>query len=92
MSVGRAFSAATLLPDGRVLVAGGDAGQQVFASAELYDPSTGTFSATGSMSATRAWATAALLPNGRVLVAGGRIWNGQYGASVTDTATAELFR
>src|SRR5438105_707186 len=44
MSTARAFHTATLLPNGKVLVAGGDAAPT---SAELYDPATGTWSPTG---------------------------------------------
>ena len=60
---------ATLLPSGKVLIAGGT--YPPATSAELYDPVTGTFAATGSMSATRDSHTATLLPSGKVLIAGG---------------------
>jgi hypothetical protein len=61
------------LPDGRVLVAGGNDGTQrtTLASAELYDPSTGEWTETGPMSAPRFEAMSVLLPSGKVLVAGG---------------------
>ena len=67
MSTGRSYHTATLLPNGKVLVAGG----YNVASAEVYDPATGLFSSTGSMSTGRFLPTATLLPNGKVLVAGG---------------------
>ena len=61
---------ATLLPDGKVLVAGGSSRDET-ASTELYDPATGTWSAAAPMSAARDSHTATLLPDGRVLVVGG---------------------
>ena len=65
---------ATVLQDGQVLVAGGvEAGvnQTVTSGAELYNPATGTWAATGSMITARQNQTATLLQNGQVLVAGG---------------------
>jgi len=74
MTVGRVYHAAALLSDGRVLVEGGGSdysGGQFLASAELYDPKTGTWTATGSMANQRNLMTATLLRDGQVLVAGG---------------------
>jgi hypothetical protein len=63
---------ATLLPNGKLLVSGGRANKDtIHSSAELYDPTTGKWTATGEMMASHARHTATLLPNGKVLVAGG---------------------
>lgn len=65
---------ATLLDDGRVLMAGGfsdDWSMEVVARAELYDPATGLWTEVGGLSDPRAWHTANLLANGRVMVTGG---------------------
>ena len=79
------YHTATLLPNGKVLVAGGYRLQRLdLASAELYDPASGTWTATGSLATARAGHTATLLPNGKVLVAGG------YGNSGY-LASAELY-
>ena len=53
MSTARYSHTATLLPNGKVLVAGGFSGSVLLVSAELYDPATGLFSSTGSMSTGR---------------------------------------
>lgn len=75
MTTGRCQHTATLLPNGKVLVAGGyeynSHNSTGFSSAELYDPVTGTWSDTGSMNIGRSVHSATLLPNGKVLVASG---------------------
>src|SRR3954464_330490 len=66
-AAGRIFDAATKLPDGTVLIAGGLATDAVPSrSAERYDPASGTFTPTGSMGVPRQLYTATLLPNGNV--------------------------
>ena len=70
MSTVRESHTATLLPNGQVLVAGGFGGIPL-TSAELYDPTTGTWTTTGSMDVAHFNHTATSLRNGFVLVAGG---------------------
>jgi N-acetylneuraminic acid mutarotase len=81
---------ATLLPDGKVLVAGGTVGTGLLASAELYDPGNGSWTATGSMPTPRQFHTATLLPDGKVLVAGGTGSNNTTGSN-SALASAELY-
>jgi len=84
---------ATLLPDGTVLVVGGidsiiyGGGSSKLASAELYDPTGGTWTSTGRMIDVRYGHTATLLGDGRVLVAGGYDPFGSGGS----LASAELY-
>ena len=91
MHAARENATATVLPDGRVLIVGGDLepggpNQTVLSSAEVYDPSTGRFSQTGSMTIARTLDQATPLPNGQVLITGG--WSFKLGAALS---TAELY-
>ena len=69
LNIARSGRTATLLPNGKVLVAGGYYAGPV-TNAELYDPASGSWTVTGSLNMGRASHTATLLPNGKVLVAG----------------------
>ena len=77
MGTERAAHTATLLANGKVLVAGGFNSTDNLATAELFDPATGTFTPTGTMATSRFSHTATLLAhgptatNGKVLIAGG---------------------
>jgi len=76
MATARAGHTATLLQGGKVLITGGytdftNGEFHASSTAEIYDPATGLFSATGPAGVARYAHTATLLPNGMVLVAGG---------------------
>jgi hypothetical protein len=76
LAMARRNHTATLLSDGRVLIAGGIVDNangtiSLLATAEVYDPATATWSSTGSMNRARGLHTATLLNSGKVLVAGG---------------------
>jgi hypothetical protein len=95
----RVWHTLTLLPGGEVLAAGGETDRCsgdicMFAgsasTAELYDPTSGTFSPTGSMAQARETHTATVLNDGRVLLAGGVVFGG-VGAFLGATASAELY-
>jgi len=78
MGAARAIQIASLLPNGKVLLAGGVNGASHLGTAELYDPAAGTFAlATAQdMVTPRYQHTATTLQDGRVLVVGGRGGNG----------------
>ena len=87
LKTARGLFTATVLADGRVLIVGGfqpSPGVGALASAEIYDPVTGVFSFTGSMTVARLGHTASRLPDGRVLIVGGD-------REATINSTAEIF-
>jgi hypothetical protein len=85
MMEGRSQQTATLLSDGRVLIANS---QQGDGTAELYNASTGRFSPTGSMAINEWEGTATLLSDGKVLFAGGQVLGSQ---GYTETASAQIY-
>ena len=85
LATARREPATALLPDGRVLVSGGEGiGYVKLASAEIYNPATNTWSPAGTLAAARSMHTATTLGNGKVLVVGGAADNGS-------VATAEPY-
>jgi hypothetical protein len=81
----RSGHSATLLPDGKVLIAGGmRRNSDFYRSAELYDPATAKFERTGDLNLSRVGHGAVLLGSGRVLIVGG--WTGH-----GSTDSAELY-
>lgn len=92
MNVARRSHTATLLPNGKVLIAGGGNGvstttSQAIQSAELFDPATGTFTLIGNMTQKRSAHSAILLDNGTVLLSGGSTLTGTF----YPTNTAEIY-
>lgn len=88
----REHHGAALLQSGKVLIVGGQGetaqgGGEALSSSELYDPSTGLFSTSGSMAEPRAVFTATKLANGKVLVVGGQISSSPISAELYDPAT-----
>src|SRR5262249_23838267 len=87
MSISREDHSTVLLANGQVLVIGGttvDFNGVTVASAELYNPVTGTWTATGNMLQGRERFTATLLQNGQVLVAGGDYYDGVNAGFLTE--------
>jgi phosphatidylserine/phosphatidylglycerophosphate/cardiolipin synthase-like enzyme len=91
MNVGRSQHTATLLNDGKVLVAAGRRGGDETATAELYDPASKLFSLTGSLRLKRKRHRASLLLDGTVLVSGGATFQNAHGSGEEPTDTVELF-
>ncbi len=93
MSVDRLDQSATLLRDGRVLVAGGQASITASGSAEIYDPKQNRWLTAASMTKGREGHTATLLPNGEVLLIGGQgpQTDPVYPYGVIPTATSDVY-
>ena len=87
LTTARNSHSATLLPSGKVLVVGGNGQNGVLASAELFNPSTGTWSSTGALVTGRFQHTTTLLPNGKVLMVGGYASNFLASAELYDPGT-----
>jgi len=80
MNTVRFLQTATLLPDGTVLITGGNDGVNTLASAELYDPKLQTFTTlSATLTVPRQGHTATLLPDGTVLITGGASTNANNG-------------
>ncbi len=90
MGIARVRAAAAPLPDGRVLVAGGNDGATRLSSAEVFNPATNAFTPVGDMETDRARAAAAPLPDGRVLIAGGTNGAPLSSAAVFDPDTSSF--
>jgi hypothetical protein len=76
MTTARENHTATLLPNGKVMVTGGDNHSVYLSSSEIYDPATGLWAATGALNTGRAYHKATLLPDGKVLIAEGNTSSG----------------
>jgi len=93
MNVARVCQSATLMKDGKVLIAGGATGFSYAASldsAELYDPEKATFSPTGSMTKPRACASGAVRDDGTVLIKGGHSQSAP-GTAPVDLTDSEIY-
>ena len=99
MKVVRQGHSATVLPNGKVLIVGGDTNfTNIYAgtatsTSEIYDPATGTFTLSGNTVSNHSYHTATLLPNGKVLIAGGEsMYNYHSQGSQNDsTDKSEIF-
>lgn len=97
MTAAHSAHTATLLQNGQVLIAGGAsafyAGGQIntISTVELFDPTTGDFTATADMTSVRESHTAALLSSGQILVAGGSVGTLGYSTATTVLVSAEIY-
>lgn len=93
MQFARGLHAAALLPDGRVLISGGDGNDPAAPplGTEIFDPATGRFSSAGNLAAPRDSHTALTLTDGRVLVAGGEVPPLLAGGASVGIAGTEIF-
>jgi hypothetical protein len=91
MAVPHISHSATLLADGRLLVAGGFDGVNYIAAAQVYDPQSNKWSAAGTLGTARRDHTATLLPSGRVLIVGGSDGNGALASAEIYDPVANTF-
>src|SRR6185437_9090476 len=94
LELGRSHHTATLLPNGQVLIVGGDTvstsgTETITPSAELYDPASNSWTEVGALAVPRGDHTATMLPNGQVLITGGETQSGAGDTALT--SSAEVF-
>ena len=90
MTIARGWHSATILRDGRVLIAGGDTALDTdTAAVEIFDPATNTFTLTGSLNTARHQHSATLLPDGRVLIIAGYATGWLSSAEIYDPTTGQ---